>query len=125
MNRTLDIIKTVGGGGLVPFPFKFTVDGSGNVTSQYPSAAVMTVELNTSSSWNVLFGQVVDVVAAVASPVVDADNLDAKVEARQFSTTFGGVNLQARESSTGNAAALPAGAEVCGVVWLRNTTVAV
>lgn len=128
MNRTFDFLKTMGGGGLVPVPFKFAVDADGQVTSQYPSTAFLHVEAvdpTANTSWYVTTDTVVDVVAVVAGAVVDADTLDAKVEARVFTASQGGAQLQARLSSNGTAVVLPDGAIVSGVIWLRNSTVAV
>jgi hypothetical protein len=128
MNRTFDFLKTMGGGGLVPVPFKFAVDADGQVTSQYPSTAFLHVEAvdpTANTSWYVTTDTVVDVIAVVAGAVVDADTLDAKVEARVFAASQGGAQLQARQSSDGTAVVLPDGAIVSGVIWLRNSTVAV
>jgi len=128
MNRTFDFLKTMGGGGLVPVPFKFEVDADGQVTAQYPSPAFLNVEAvdpNANTSWYVTTDRVVDVVAVVAAVTANTATLNAKVEARQFNAPQGGAWLQARQSSDGAEVALPDGAIVSGVIWLRNSTVEV
>lgn len=129
-NRTLDKVET-GIKGLVEIPFQFVVDASGVVTSQYPSAATVTIAKDgtTASLYNLTFADKYNAfIACVATVLKGAAGatLNAKIE--PISMTAGNttnvIKLQSRQSSDGAAAAL-ASATVSGVVYARNSSVTV
>jgi hypothetical protein len=129
-NRTYDKPETAIKG-LVEIPFQFTVNASGVVTAQYPSAATVTIAKDgtTASQYNLTFADKFNAFIACTAQIIKGaagSTLDGKIEpiVMTAGNTTNVINLQSRLSSTGAAANL-ASAVVSGVVYARNSSVTV